>query len=106
MPLTKDEDKKRFLGDPAGYVRDLGGSWIVIEARRRWEWRGLDRFRGTLGEIGDLAARFEPDDAERYGDAPIAHQGFDPLPFPIPWFRRILGARCTGSVLEIWRIRR
>ena len=106
LPLTREEDKQRFWRDPAAYLRELGAPWIVIEGRRTWEWRGLDRLRGTLGEIGELVARFEPDDAERYRDAPIAHQGFDPLPFPIPWFRRILGARCTGSVLEIWRIRR
>src|SRR5262249_52913369 len=106
LPVTKEEDKQRFWRDTAAYLREPGASWIVIEGRRTWEWRGLDRLRKTLGEIGELAARFEPDDAGRYGDAPIAHQGFDPLPTPIPWFRRILGARCTGSVLEIWRIRR
>ncbi len=106
MPVTKDEDKRKLLNEPAAYVRELGASWVVIEARRTWEWRGVERLRQALPEVGELAARFEPDDADRYADAPIAHQGFDPLPFPIPWFRRILGARCTGSVLEIWRIRR
>ena len=106
LPVTKPEDKRKLLGDPAAYVRELGASWIVIEARRTWEWRGIEKLHEALGQVGELAARFEPDDAERYGDAPIAHQGFDPLPFPIPWFRRILGARCTGSVLEIWKIRR
>ena len=37
-------------------------------------------------------------------DVPIAYQLYDPLPFPIFWYRRILGARCTGSVIEIWRL--
>jgi hypothetical protein len=106
IPVTTDEDKRKLLHDPAAYVRELGASWVVIEARRTWEWRGVEKLREALPQVGELAARFEPDDAERYADAPIAHQGFDPLPFPIPWFRRILGARCTGSVLEIWRIRR
>lgn len=105
LPLSTEEERMKVLRDPAAYLRDLQATWIVVETRRLWDWRGLDAMRATLGEIGELAARFAPDDAERYDDAPIAHQGFDPRPFPIPWFRRILGARCTGSVLEIWRIR-
>jgi len=106
IPLMTEEERTRLLREPAAYLRDLGKGWIVVEARRTWDWRGMERLRAALGESGELAARFAPDNAERYGDAPIAHQGFDPRPFPVPWFRRILGASCTGSVLEIWKLRR
>ena len=77
----------------------------MIEVHRAYDWRGLHLLHEALGRKASLAARFSPDREDRWHDFPIAHQGYDPLPSPVFWFRRILSARCPGSVIEIWRPR-
>jgi hypothetical protein len=107
MPISRDEDRRALLADPAQYVRDLRGRWVVFEAHRLWDWKGLMRLHEALPSVGHLAIRFSPDRPgrmEAFGDAPIAHQGFDPVPHAVFWFARILEARCTGSVIEIWEL--
>jgi hypothetical protein len=104
LPVTRTDDRARFLRDPVDSLRSLHAAWIVMEVHRTWDWGGLVQLRTALMRQAALAARFSPDSESRWGDVPIAHQGYDPLPFPIPWFRRILGARSTGSVIEIWKL--
>jgi hypothetical protein len=105
LPTTRPEDRK-LLADPAGYLRAQDADWIVFEVHRTFDWQGIVDLHRVLGEVGELEARFSPDRASRWGDVPIAHQGHDPRPFPVFWYFRILDARCTGSVLEIWKLRR
>lgn len=105
LPTTRPEDRK-LLADPVGYLRAQDADWIVFEVHRTFDWQGIVDLHRVLGEVGELEARFSPDRASRWGDVPIAHQGHDPRPFPVFWYFRILDARCTGSVLEIWKLRR
>jgi hypothetical protein len=104
LPVARVEDRLRLLKDPGGFVRALGVHWLVLEIHRTWDWKGITKLHEALGEIGELAVRFSPDRAGKWREVPIAHQGFDPRPFPVFWFLRILQARCTGMVLEIWKI--
>lgn len=106
LPIAETEARDRALADPARFIRDLDADWIVIEVHRTHDWGGLLRLREALGEVGELVVTFSPDRVRRWGDVPIAHQGFDPRPFPVPWFLRILDARCTGMVLEVWKLRK
>ncbi|HEV8113204.1 MAG TPA: glycosyltransferase family 39 protein [Planctomycetota bacterium] len=105
VPASTEEDRARLLKDPAGFLRGLGTEWVVLEVHRVYDWRGVAKLRGALGQIGELAARFSPDRIGTWGELPIAYEGFDPRPSPVFWFLRVLQARCTGMVLEIWRVR-
>jgi hypothetical protein len=86
LPVARDEDRRALLADPAKRMRDLRARWIVIQAHRLWEWKGLGDLRDALPSVGHLAVRFSPDRIAGWSDAPIAHQGFDPSPRP-----------CSGS---------
>ena len=98
--------RKRIQDDPAGYLRSLDASWLVYEVHPSFDWADFAGLREVLPGIGRRVARFSPDRVDRWKETPLAHQGYDPQPFPIAWFLRVLDARCTGSVIEIWKLDR
>ncbi len=106
LPLDRARRVRRALEDPAGFVARLDATHVLLEdylERRR------DPVLGALyAEVrrrGQLVASWSPyaaGVAERlpltYQDAPIWRQPH--------YARRVLQARTTGPVLELWRLPR
>jgi hypothetical protein len=105
VPASTVEERATLMKDPAEYLRRLDTKWVVLEVHRTYDWKGVAKLRSALGEIGELTARFSPDRMGTWGESPITYEGFDPRPFPVFWFLRVLQARCTGMVLEVWKLR-
>lgn len=103
LPVHTDAEISAFERDPDAFVRDLGAGWAVVEVREGWSWPGFATLRATLQRAGSRVARFSPDSPDRPGDYPLDYQG-EGLPERIPWMWRVLRARCTGPVIEIYRI--
>jgi hypothetical protein len=106
MPMRDDALRAKIQHDPVAYLKQLGGDYAVIDV-----YEGgrpplvLNVIRPALREIGERVARFSPDGADDGSNFPIMYQD-DEYPTPTCWFARILGARCTGPVIEIYELRR
>ncbi len=90
--------------DPQGFLRALGPGYYVIDASRmpaRPLFTDLPRLLTELG--GERVARFEPNDDEFGGgwSLPYEDEQIEGWPSVV---RRVLGARCVGPVVEIYRV--
>jgi len=97
-------DLGRYLADTGGFLAEQGGDYAVVEvyAENRNGRIGCgitDWFR----ENGELLVRISPDGDKHYSEHPFASQ--DETSVPTPHFmKRVLQARGTGPVIEIYRL--
>ncbi len=94
----------KLESDPQGFLRALGPGYYVIDASRmpaRPLFTDLPRLLTELG--GELVARFEPNDdgLGRGWSLPYEDEQIEGWPSVV---RRVLGARCVGPVVEIYRV--
>mgnify|MGYP001238726301 CR=1 FL=1 len=94
----------KLESDPQGFLRALGAGYYVIDASRmpaRPLFTDLPRLLTELG--GERVARFEPndDDFGRGWSLPYEDEQIEGWPNVV---RRVLGARCVGPVVEIYRV--
>ncbi|HVS11369.1 MAG TPA: glycosyltransferase family 39 protein [Planctomycetota bacterium] len=102
MPL--EAGLAAIAADPARWLAGLGGDWAVIEvfAGNRVHPSGT-RIREALRRRATRVARFSPDGQDDYSEHPLGYQ--DETSVPAPHFlRRVLQARGTGPVIEIYRL--
>jgi hypothetical protein len=104
MPLSTEPKREAARADPAAFVRAQDADYVVMEvfsgARRPF----LGRLRDTVAAQGELVARISPDGTDRGENLPLVYQD-DEFPYTTPWFARILGARCVGPIVEIYKLR-
>lgn len=106
MPMRADAQRAMITHDPVAYLKLLQGDYAVIDV-----YEGgrtpimLNAIPPALRQVGDLVARFSPDSVDGGSNAPIMHQD-DEYPGATPWLWRVLRARCTGPVIEIYKLRR
>jgi hypothetical protein len=104
MDLVTTDARRRAHADAYGFARALTGDYAVVTvwpARFRPAMHAVRE--GLIGQY-ERVARFAPDEPDVGEDLPLLHQD-DSLPYTTPWALRILGARCTGPVVEIYRLR-
>jgi hypothetical protein len=105
MPMRTEVERARIQQDPVGYLKLLGGDYAVIDVYEGGRPPTVLNFiRPALIAIGVRVARFSPDGVDEGSNLPIMYQD-DEYPTPTNWFARILGARCTGPVIEIYKLR-
>jgi hypothetical protein len=102
MPL--EAGLERIAADPEGWLAGLGGDWAVIEvfAGNRVHPSGT-RIREALRRRATRVARFSPDGRDDYSEHPLGYQDETSVP-PPHFLRRVLQARGTGPVIEIYRL--
>lgn len=95
----------RYMDDAAGFLAEQGGDYAVVEvfADNRVHRVGTDItewFRAN----GELLVRISPDGDTQYSEHPFASQ--DETSVPTPHFtKRLLQAKGTGPVIEIFKLR-
>jgi hypothetical protein len=105
MPMRTDAQRAAVTQDAVSYLELLHGDYAAIDVydngRRPLV---LNAIPPALREIGDLVARFSPDTVDEGSNLPIMYQD-DEYPGATPWLWRVLHARCTGPVIEIYKLR-
>jgi hypothetical protein len=105
MPMQDAAQRDAVMHSPVSYLRSLNGDYAMIDVydggRRPLV---LNEIPPALKEIGERIARFTPDAVDTGSNLPLAYQD-DEYPGWTPWFWRILHARCTGPVVEIYKLR-
>lgn len=104
MNLITAEERERAHSEAYGFARALTGRFAVVTAWPEGSRPALRAVREGLAGQYELVARFNPDDPDVGEDVPLVHQD-DELPYTTPWALRILGARCVGPSVEIYRLR-
>jgi hypothetical protein len=98
------QDIGRYMADTPGFLAEQGGDYAVVEvfADNRVHRIGTD-ITEFYRAHGELLARFSPDGDPHFSEHPFASQ--DETSVPTPHFtRRLLQARGTGPVIEIYRL--
>jgi hypothetical protein len=98
-------DLARMREDPLGYLTEQGGNLAVVEvfAGDRVD-PAPTRLRAVLKERARLLARFSPDRHDGWGEHPLGYQDETSVA-PPHFLRRVLSARTTGPVIEIYDLR-
>lgn len=93
-----------MASSPQDYVRDQGGDWLVAEvfADNR-VLPAATKVREWLLAHAQLQARFSPDADPRFSEHPLGYQEETSVA-PGTFFLRLAQARCTGPVIEIFRL--
>jgi hypothetical protein len=93
-----------MVRDPAGYIGEQGGELVVAEvyAQNRVHPGGT-KVREELQRSARLLARFSPDADANSCEHPLGYQEETSVP-PPHFFARVLGARGTGPVIEIYSL--
>jgi hypothetical protein len=96
---------KQMVDDPSGYIRAQGGDWIVAEvyAENRTH-PGATRVRDALRKQAQLVERISPDGTPDYSEHPLGSQDETSVVAP-NFFARVLQARATGPVIEIYKLK-
>ena len=96
---------QRLMEDPQGLLRSAGADLFVLEVF------GPDRppftaaaMRGRLVEGARRLARFTPDSRDDYSEHPFDYQDPTVRPHPPAFLPRLLQARRTGPVIEIYAL--
>jgi hypothetical protein len=106
MPMRTEAQRAAIARDVVGYLKGLGADYVVIDV-----YDGgrkpifLNALPPALREVGELVARFTPDAVDEGSNLPLMYQD-DEYPGATPWLWRVLHARCTGPVIEIYKMRR
>ncbi len=92
----------QMRNDPAGYVAEQAGTLTVIEvfADNRTDPAGT-RVREALAASRELLVRIGPDGPGTESDHPLGYQEETSVQAPLFLFR-VLGARRTGPVIEVY----
>jgi hypothetical protein len=105
MPLASAAQRDELVRDARSYLASLHGDYAAIDVydggRRP---RFLNLIPPALKELGVRVARFSPDSVDDGCNLPLTYQD-DEYPVAAPWFWRVLHARCTGPVIEIYELR-
>lgn len=104
MDLVTPEARQNAHSEAYGFARALTGRYAVITAWPEGSRPALRAVREGLAGQYELVARFNADDPDVGEDVPLVHQD-DELPYTTPWALRILGAKCVGPSVEIYRLR-
>jgi hypothetical protein len=104
MVLTTPEMRDEARTDPVAFLRGTEAEYAVIPLvgePRRVVPRAI---RDGAASLGRRVARFSPDTDDTGGFMDFAYQddGFEHTSF---WFGRGLNVRCTGPVVEIYKLR-
>ncbi len=104
MPLVTEGMRQAARADLDGFVSAQQAQWTVIEVYTP-DRRALPAaLRSVIAAHGELAVRLSPDEVDTGENLPIVYQD-DEFPYTTPWFARVLGARCVGPVIEIYKMR-
>ena len=96
-------DIQRYMRDAAGTLREQGGDYAVVEVYAGRAHPVGTRITEAFRARGELLARISPDGRSDYSEHPIGYQDETTVPNP-HFIRRLLQARSTGPVLEIYRL--
>lgn len=91
--------------DPEGFLRALGEGYYVIDASRMPARPVFTELPKLLEKLGaERVARIGPNEHDGYAgwSLPFEDEQIDDWPSV---FRRVLGARCVGPVVEIYRVK-
>jgi hypothetical protein len=105
MPMQSAAQWNEITRDAKSYLQSLHADYAAIdvyEGGRKPIF--LNAIPPALREIGVRVARFSPDAIDDACNLPLAYQD-DEYPVFTAWFWRVLRARCTGPVIEIYKLR-
>lgn len=102
MPLRTQAERDAARQNPAGFVKNLGARWIVVEDQRARRPL-LTLLREEIAARADLAVRISP-----YGDSdeglPLLQQD-DDYPRTLPWTWLAARHGRVGPSVEVYRLR-
>jgi len=104
MNLTTQQIRDEARTDPDAFVRGTEADYVVIPLigePRRLVPRAI---REGAARVGQRVARFSPDVNDTGGFMDFAYQD-DEIQHTDFWFVRGLGVRCTGPVMEIYKLK-
>jgi hypothetical protein len=104
IPMGMGEARAAIDQDALAHVRVTGAEYAVIEDFDDSIRPGAARLRASLASGADLVARFSPMQVDTGDDRPIAYQD-DGVDRRAVWWWRVILARSTGPVIEIYRLR-